>query len=121
MSLSKEILKKIEEKLLAEKKQIEHDLADFTVKDGKNNQAIFPNYGNEITENAAEVASFDNNLAVKNTLEKTLKDINSTLKRIQDGSYGVCKYCHKDIGEKRLEIRPTSSACVECKKKFSGE
>jgi DnaK suppressor protein len=54
-------------------------------------------------------------------LEKELRDIDSALKKIKDETYGVCKYCGEDIGEARLKIRPSSSACVECKKKFKGE
>lgn len=121
MALDKKFIKQIEAKLLAEKKQIENDLADFTVKQGKESKAIFPEYGDHSGENAAEVMSYDSDLSVKNTLEKTLRDINSSLKRVKDGDYGKCKYCAKDISPKRLEIRPTSSACIECKKKFSGE
>ena len=121
MAFSKNFIKKMEQKLLEGKKQIEQDLADFTVKDGHNNKPIFPQYGDHSGENAAEVMSYDNDMAVKNTLEKTLRDINSALKRINDNKYGICKYCAQPISEKRLEIRPTSSACIECKKKFSGE
>jgi len=54
-------------------------------------------------------------------LEKELRDVNDTLKRIKDGAYGVCKYCKKDISKNRLEIRPTSSSCIECKNKFSSK
>jgi RNA polymerase-binding transcription factor DksA len=40
----------------------------------------------------------------------------AALKRLEKGDYGVCRYCKKPIEEKRLLIRPTSSACVQCKK-----
>ena len=55
------------------------------------------------------------------TLEKMLRDVGKSLKRIEEGSYGVCKYCDKPIDEKRLLARPTSSACVECKKTLTDE
>ncbi len=121
MALDKKFIKQIEDKLLAEKKRIENDLADFTIKDGKVSKTVFPQYGDHVGENAAEVMSYDNAVSVKNTLEKTLRDIKSSLKRIKDGDYGKCKYCGKEITQKRIEIRPTSSACIECKKKLSGE
>ncbi len=121
MSLSKDFIKKMEKKLLEEKARLEEDIADFTIKKGKNNITVFPEYGDHSGENASEVASYDNNLSVKNTLEKELRDIKKALKRIEDGTYGICKYCHKEITQQRLTIRPTSSACVICKKKLSGE
>ena len=121
MALNKDFLKKIKEKLESEKNRLEQELADLTFKKGKINETIFPEYGDHTGENASEVASFDNAVSVKNTLEKELRDINDTLKRIKDGTYGVCKYCQKDISKNRLEIRSTSSACIECKNKFSGK
>jgi len=121
MSLNKEFLKKIKEELLKEKTRLETDLADFTIKQGKSNVTVFPEYGDHSGENASEVASYDNDLSVRNTLEKDLKDIRKALERIEKGTYGVCKYCHKEITHQRLTIRPTSSACITCKKKFSGE
>ena len=122
MSLNKDFIKKMQAKLAKEKERIEKDLASFTTaKDGKVRKTIFPQYGDHMGENASEVASFDNAVSVKNTLEKALRDINSSLKRIKDGKYGTCKYCSKEIRQKRLEIRPTSSACIDCKKRLSGE
>ena len=122
MSLSKDFIEKIQRQLIKEKKRIENDLADFTTaQSGKSRKMVFPDYGDHAGENASEVASFDNDTSVKNTLEKALRDVNASLKRIKEGTYGTCKYCHKDITEQRLQIRPTSSACIECKKRLSGE
>jgi len=118
MDHTKSFIEKMQKKLLAEKRRFEKELADFTVKKGKINETVFPEYGNHVGENASEVASFDSDVAVKNTLEKALRDVNASLKRIEDGNYGICKYCHKQIAQKRMEIRPTSSACIECKKKL---
>jgi len=48
--------------------------------------------------------------------EKTLlKKIDSALKRIETGDFGVCLECMDDIGLKRLEARPVTSLCIECK------
>ncbi|NMC51856.1 hypothetical protein GYA54_03975 [Candidatus Kuenenbacteria bacterium] len=122
MAFDKEFLKKMEEKLIQEKEKLEHELSDFTISGASGRQEIvFPDYGEQSAENASEVASFDSDLSLKNVLNSTLRDINSALKRIKDGSYGICKYCAKEINPGRLEIRPTSSSCIDCKKKFSNE
>mgnify|MGYP001560684788 CR=1 FL=1 len=78
----------------------------------------YPQFGDELEENAEEVTEYESNLAVEENLEKTLRDINSSLKRIDEGTYGICKYCNKEIDEKRLEARPVSSACMSCKSKI---
>ncbi|NMB48085.1 hypothetical protein GYA13_01395 [Candidatus Kuenenbacteria bacterium] len=121
MTFDPTFLKKIEEKLLAEKEKVEHELAEFTVKTGAGQEIVFPEYGDQSGENAAEVASFDSDLSLKNVLNDTLRDINSSLKRLSENTYGICKYCGQEISRERLEIRPTSSSCIDCKKKFSGE
>lgn len=75
----------------------------------------FPNYGDKEDENAAEVATFSDSLALQRTLDGTLDDVNKALARIDKGTYGVCKYCGEEINEKRLRARPESSSCVKCK------
>ncbi|HLD82136.1 MAG TPA: TraR/DksA C4-type zinc finger protein, partial [Patescibacteria group bacterium] len=74
--------------------------------------------GDEPEDNAEEIEVYESNLAIEQNLEKTLRDILSAQKRIEDGTYGVCKYCGKEIDEKRLEERPVSSACISCKSKI---
>jgi len=72
-------------------------------------------------ENAAEVATFTDNLALEHTLEGTLEDVNAALSRIAKGTYGQCRYCGKEIDQRRLRARPESSSCVNCKKKKLGQ
>lgn len=55
-------------------------------------------------------------LRVKDRERKLISKINEALKRIDDGSFGVCELCGEQIGEKRLEVRPVTTCCIECKK-----
>lgn len=41
--------------------------------------------------------------------------IKAALKRIDDGSYGICTVCDEPIPEARLKAYPTAAICVECK------
>lgn len=123
-TLDKIFLKKIENQLLAERARLEKELAQFTKKNPHNASdydANFPTIGDAEDENAAEVAVYSDNLTLERTLESALRDVNGALKRIEEGTYGVCRYCGKPIDPKRLEARPASSACMECKSKFSGK
>lgn len=43
------------------------------------------------------------------------KKINKALKKIDDGSYGVCERCEEEITKKRLEARPVAELCIKCK------
>ncbi len=44
-----------------------------------------------------------------------LKKINESLKRIESGSFGQCKSCDDEIELRRLQARPTTHLCVNCK------
>lgn len=115
-------LKTIEENLTAEKKQLEEQLSQFVPKEGAEAyEANFQQVGDKDDENAAEVDTYSTNLALERTLRTAVRDIESALKRIQNGTYGFCKYCDKEIDMKRLIARPVSSACIECKKRLTQE
>ncbi|NQS72542.1 MAG: RNA polymerase-binding protein DksA [Desulfobulbaceae bacterium] len=43
--------------------------------------------------------------------------IDEALARISDGSYGVCTGCGQDISIQRLQARPVTELCIECKTK----
>lgn len=121
---SKSFLSQIEEALNKEKKQLEQELAKFAKKnphDKDDFEASFPEYGNELEDNAREIAEYTANKPLEITLEKALRDISKALKHLHDGTYGICKYCDEPISEKRLLARPTSSSCVSCKKTITDE
>ncbi len=41
--------------------------------------------------------------------------IDEALRRIEDGTYGKCFNCEKQISKPRLEAVPHASFCIECK------
>ena len=44
-----------------------------------------------------------------------LSKLDLALKKIEDGSFGVCEVCEEPIGKKRLEARPETTLCIKCK------
>jgi len=119
-----EFLDTIQKSLEELKVRLSSELSTFATKDihSKGNlDASFPKYGDEEDDNAREVADYTTNKPLEITLEKTLTDVNKALERLHKGAYGICKYCDEPIAEKRLLARPTSSACVSCKKTLTDE
>jgi RNA polymerase-binding protein DksA len=45
--------------------------------------------------------------------EQILSEIEAALKRIDDGTYGTCTACGKEIGIERLEAYPWASLCID--------
>jgi DnaK suppressor protein len=44
-----------------------------------------------------------------------IKKINGCLQDIEDGVYGICDECGKDIAIERLKARPVARHCIQCK------
>ncbi len=121
---NQEFLVKIKKTLEEEKARLSKELGGFTKKNPHSSDdfdATYPEYGDEEDDNAREVAEYTANKPLEVTLENTLRDINKALERLNKGTYGICKYCDHPIDEKRLLARPTSSACVSCKKTLTDE
>jgi len=121
-NFTSEFLEKIKSTLLEEKNRIEGELSRFSSRKNKEDfEANYPEYGDKEDENAAEIADYAAEVPLEESLEKTLRDTNQALSRIEKGDYGICKYCKKPIDEKRLLARPTSNACISCKKAITQE
>ena len=43
-----------------------------------------------------------------------IHQIQEALKRISEGTYGICTHCGEDIDPKRLEALPTATRCISC-------
>jgi DnaK suppressor protein len=125
--MNKAFIDEMREALLSEKKRVEDELSRFAhrlkTKPGEpaDFETDYPEAGSSEDDNAAEVANYSDNLSLESTLEKVLRDINVSLKRMDKGEYGVCRYCKGEISEARLRARPTSSSCVSCKKTLTQE
>ena len=44
-----------------------------------------------------------------------LKKIDEALRRISEGTFGECESCSEEIEERRLQVRPTTTLCLNCK------
>ena len=72
-------------------------------------------------DNSVESTALADDIPVVERLQEELRDVHKALASFERGTYGICKYCQKEIDIKRLEARPTSSSCVACKKTLTQE
>jgi RNA polymerase-binding protein DksA len=52
--------------------------------------------------------------AIENSEIHEIHQIQEALKRISEGTYGICVHCGEDIDPKRLEALPTATRCISC-------
>jgi RNA polymerase-binding transcription factor DksA len=55
----------------------------------------------------------EKDVSIRNQVEAELADVERALKRLDDGSYGVCEACGKPIGRERLKAVPGTRFCVK--------
>lgn len=55
-------------------------------------------------------------LAIRNLDRESnlLRSVRSALRRIEDGSFGVCLHCEEEISPKRLAAVPWAAFCIQC-------
>jgi DnaK suppressor protein len=44
-----------------------------------------------------------------------LSKLDLALKKIEDGTFGICEICDDPSGNQRLEARPETTLCIKCK------
>ena len=52
---------------------------------------------------------------VSETQRQRINDIDFALEQIEKGEYGICMSCGEEISPRRMEVRPFSRYCIECK------
>ena len=75
--------------------------------------------GKENFPDPTDRASLESNrnamLRIRDRERKLISKIDDALKRIEDGSYGICESCDGPIGLDRLKARPVTTLCIACK------
>ena len=59
-------------------------------------------------------------LKLKQTDAKILQAIEEALERVEQGTYGLCRDCGKDVAPARLDAIPWTRVCIACKEKQNG-
>lgn len=116
MIFEKQLLDELKNKLLQERALIKEDLCRIAkpVKNTDDFNTAFNEIGTGEDENASEIEEYTDNLALENTLENQLRDIDEALEKIESGSYGKCENCNGDISIERLRAYPAAKMCINC-------
>jgi len=72
-------------------------------------------YGNHMADDATAAFEQARELALRQNLERTLRQVEHALRRFEKGMYGVCERCGQEIDPDRLAVLPYATLCVNCK------
>ncbi len=105
LAFFKDLLTKRMEDLLSQ--------ADNTVLDMNTPKGNFP----DPTDRATYEADRNFELRIRDREHKLIKKVRKALDRLDNGTFGICEKCGDDISIKRLQVRPVTTQCIECKTK----
>ena len=108
-------LQYFKEKLLKEREKQVKDLESrdiFEDNDFTNNEES--SFDNHPADLATDLFMKEQELGFINQIKETINEINSSLRDIENRSYGFCSNCNKYIKEERLELIPYAKTCLEC-------
>jgi RNA polymerase-binding protein DksA len=112
------------ETLLEERKRVEHALASLRDQHpgslDEEVEEIAATSDNHLAETATATLGREIDYTLGENSGQVLADIDSALKRIEDGTYGTCVSCGQGIPLQRLEAYPAAALCIDCKRRAEG-
>lgn len=67
------------------------------------------------TDRASLESNRNFELRIRDRGRKLVSKITEAIRRIEDGTYGLCEECEEPIGSERLKARPVTTLCIDCK------
>ena len=74
-------------------------------------------HSNHMADQGSDEFQYETTIKFANTEGRYLYNIEEALKRIEDGTYGKCIECNKNIALPRLRRLPYTRMCIDCKEK----
>ena len=106
--------------LIDERRRVEHALA--TLRDEHHGslddevEEVAGTTDNHLAETASATLGREIDYTLGDNAEQVIAEIDAALKRIEDGTYGTCTNCGREIPVQRLEANPWASLCIDCKR-----
>ncbi len=106
-------------------RQRKEELRSFIFEMGKDS------LNDSLRDSISELSSYDNHpadigdetferskdLALRENAQLEMARIDEALQGIQEGTYGTCLICGREIASARLDVMPEAVTCAECSKK----
>ena len=74
-------------------------------------------FANHMAEAATEEAERTSDYVLCDAQGRLVQEIEEAIRRIDDGVFGACEWCGKQIEERRLEVLPYARFCLPCQEK----
>ena len=117
--MEKEDLQKLKAQLQTERVRIaegiNHIERDNLNKSQRDAAGDLSGYSFHMADMATDNFDREFSLDIASTEQAMLNRIDEALRKIEEGSYGICENCEKPISFKRLKVVPSAKLCIKCK------
>jgi len=108
--LDKKAIAKFKKILLKDREEIVGEVKQIVESSKEMGQDGIQDIGDE----AANIYNKQVLLSLNENERMRLQEVDESLDRIENGTYGICEECGGPISLKRLEVRPVAKYCVPC-------
>lgn len=113
IEICKEKLLKLRAEYLKEVQEMGKESLHNSLRDVSGNLS---GYSQHMAETAADSFEREKNIKLLSSVTHIVQEINNALHKMEDGSYGICENCGKEISFMRLKALPYAQFCIDCKK-----
>ncbi len=107
----KQILQVFRAKIAGDLKHLENDSLNTNQRDAAGDLS---SYSFHMADMATDNFDREFTLGLASSEQQTLNAIDVALRKIDEGTYGVCEECDKMIPQKRLTAMPYGRLCIKC-------
>ena len=119
MALTKEQLKYFRQLLITERAKFVQEIksiAQETSKSPREASGDLSAYTVHMADMAADTYERELSMDIVSNEQEVLYQIDDALKRLDEGTFGVCQQCNKPITMSRLKAVPYASLCIKCQR-----
>ena len=119
MAFTKPQLKVFRQLLIVERDKFAGEIksiAQDTSKSPREASGDLSAYTVHMADMAADTYEREVSMNIVSSEQEVLYQIDDALKRIDEGSFGICQQCNKPITMSRLKAVPYASMCIACQR-----
>ena len=110
----KKLILKRKDEVLDEIKHISDDTLKKSQKDASGD---ISGYTYHMADVATDTYDREFSLSIASSEREVLYELNDALKKIDEGAFGICEECKRQIAKNRLKAVPFARLCVACQEK----
>jgi RNA polymerase-binding protein DksA len=104
--------------LLTERQRLEAELDEIEERTARMSEADraaeLSSYEDHPADLASETFEREKALAIGESVESLLNQVNTALEKLERGTFGICDACGRPIKKARLQALPFATLCLDC-------